>query len=314
MNAGRNVWGQMNRWCRPCARRWLLVCVQKSCKGYRFLPYTVDASNGLVSVVSEREHPSVSLSLSLNVPPSAGGCGGFGTSSAVASLFFEQPPSLVSSSLVPASVATPDRKDSTASIASLTASAAQQPASGPAALYLRHRLKLHFSEVQLRQKYALVHLLCVCVCVRERAGAWRQKLSGAMSRVVVGCRNKAKERFIEDLRKLREAGPSPDEKRKSIKCMRARLDDPHLFSFECIFNLMITYRQIQACRVLLQSSFFSPHTVFTCLCCLAGVRLSPCCSEFPFLFYIYCNLLRLVIFELNFGFPFTYCVTCTRIS
>ena len=77
-------------------------------------------------------------------------------------------------------------------------------------------------------------------------------------------RNKAKERFIEDLRKLREAGPSLDEKRKNIKCMRARLDDPHLFSFECIFNLMITYRQIQAC--ILHTT--PPFILFTCLHCV----------------------------------------------
>ena len=166
------------------------MCVQKSCKGYRFLPYTVDASNGLVSVVSEREHPSVaaaaggSLGLSLSVPPSAGGGGGFGTSSAVASLLYEQPLSLVSS-LAPASAATPDRKDSTASIASLAAAGTAGAASGPAALYLRHRLKLHFSEVQVRQKYALFYkclactstavFVCACRCVASRRQKQKQK-------------------------------------------------------------------------------------------------------------------------------------------
>ena len=75
----------------------------------------------------------------------------------------------------------------------------------------------------------------------------------------------AKDKFIEDLRKVREGAATPEEIRDKLACMRSRLDDPELLSPECVLNMMLAYRQIQVFSSYFLYAFLSSKFILNLL-------------------------------------------------
>ncbi|ESO12712.1 hypothetical protein HELRODRAFT_62517 [Helobdella robusta] len=69
-------------------------------------------------------------------------------------------------------------------------------------------------------------------------------LKKVMKRVETTSKIHIKEKFLSDLRKIRENNKGPDLERVVVS-MRDRMDDPQLLSSDIVFNMLLSYREIQ---------------------------------------------------------------------
>ncbi|XP_076466646.1 mitogen-activated protein kinase kinase kinase 15-like isoform X5 [Babylonia areolata] len=81
-------------------------------------------------------------------------------------------------------------------------------------------------------------------CVHPEGPTLIRRLKAVLSDVDKENVAHLKERFLNDLRKVRETYKG-EELKQSLRGMRRRLDDPELLSVDIVFNMLISYREIQ---------------------------------------------------------------------
>nr|KAG5704843.1 hypothetical protein BaRGS_001314 [Batillaria attramentaria] len=82
------------------------------------------------------------------------------------------------------------------------------------------------------------------VCIHPEGPTLLRKLKAVLSEVDKDNIAHLKERFLNDLRKVRDTYKG-DELKEALRGMRRRLDDPELLSVDVVFNMLISYRDVQ---------------------------------------------------------------------
>ncbi|XP_025097235.1 mitogen-activated protein kinase kinase kinase 5-like isoform X7 [Pomacea canaliculata] len=81
-------------------------------------------------------------------------------------------------------------------------------------------------------------------CVHPEGPSLSRRLRAVLSDVDKENIAHSKERFLNDLRKVRDTYKG-EELKQALKGMRRRLDDPELLSLDAVFNMLISFRDIQ---------------------------------------------------------------------
>ncbi|KAJ8982255.1 hypothetical protein NQ317_018644 [Molorchus minor] len=121
------------------------------------------------------------------------------------------------------------------------------------------------SEVTLRLKlscanysfisYNLCEMSCITTCpsgrVDEPSDLLHQKLKKLLQDVEVQTKAHMKEKFLSDLKKLKEQR-NGEELKESLHLIRKRLDDPNVLSGEVILNMLFCFSDIQEYNAMIQ--------------------------------------------------------------